>query len=53
VRSLAGLLADGVYAEARVDGRDAPRHDLVTLVLVVPALVLSQLSARPGSDLPS
>ena len=48
--SLAGLLADGVYGEAESTAEMLRGYDLVTLVFVVPALVLSQLSARRGSD---
>src|SRR5215207_11212015 len=48
--SLAGLLADGVYGEAESTAEMLRGYDLVTLVLIVPALVLSQLSARRGSD---
>jgi hypothetical protein len=48
--SLAGLLAYGVYGEAASTAEMLRGFDLVTLVLVVPALVLSQLLASRGSD---
>jgi hypothetical protein len=48
--SVAGLLLDGVYGEARPIAEMLRGYDLVTLVLVVPALVLSQLQTRRGSD---
>jgi hypothetical protein len=48
--SLAGLLTDGVYGEPESTAEMLRGYDLVTLVLVVPALVLSQLQARRGSD---
>lgn len=48
--SLAGLLLDGVYGEAGSTAEMLRGYDLVTLVFVVPALVLSQLQVRRGSD---
>jgi hypothetical protein len=48
--SVAGLLTDGVYGEPGSTAEMLRGYDLVTLVFVVPALVLSQLQARRGSD---
>jgi hypothetical protein len=48
--SLAGLLTDGAYGEPGSTAEMLHGYDLVTLVLVVPALVLSQLQTRCGSD---
>ena len=48
--SLAGLLADGVYGDVASTAQMLRGYDLVTLVLILPALVLSQLSASRGSD---
>jgi hypothetical protein len=48
--SVAGLLLDGVYGEAAPIAEMLRGYDLVTLVFVVPALALSQLQARRGSD---
>jgi hypothetical protein len=48
--SMAGLLLDGAYGEAGSTAEMLRGYDLVTLVFVVPALVLSQLQARRGSD---
>jgi hypothetical protein len=48
--SLAGLLTHGVYGEPGSTAEMLRGYDLVTLVLVVPALVLSQLQTRRGSD---
>ena len=48
--SLAGLLIDGVYGEPGSTAEMLRGYDLVTLVFVVPALVLSQLRTRRGSD---
>jgi hypothetical protein len=47
--SVAGLLLDGAYGEGGSTGEMLRGYDLVTLVFVVPALVLSQLQARRGS----
>ena len=47
--SLAGLLIDGVYGESGSTAEMFRGYDLVTLVFVVPALMLSQLQARRGS----
>jgi hypothetical protein len=48
--SVAGLLIDGVYGEHGSTAEMLRGYDLVTLVFVVPALVLSQVQARRGSD---
>lgn len=48
--SVAGLLFDGAYREAAPMAEMLRGYDLVTLVFVVPALVLSQLQASRGSD---
>src|SRR5215203_3842237 len=48
--SLAGLLADGVYGDVASSAEMLRGYDLVTLVLIVPALVLSQLLASRGSS---
>jgi hypothetical protein len=48
--SAAGLLLNGVYGEAGSTAEMLRGYDLVTLVFVVPALVLSQLQTRRGSD---
>jgi hypothetical protein len=48
--SMAGLPLDGVYGEAGSTTEMLRGYDLVTLVFVVPALAISQLQARRGSD---
>jgi cytochrome bd-type quinol oxidase subunit 2 len=50
VASAAGLLLNGVYGEAGSTAEMLRGYDLVTLVFVVPALVLSQLQTRRASD---
>jgi hypothetical protein len=50
VASLAGLLMDGVYGEPVSVAEMLRGYDLVTIAVVVPALVTSQLLARRGSD---
>lgn len=49
VVSLAGLLVDGVYGEPASVAEMLRGYDLVTVVVVVPALVISQLLARRDS----
>jgi hypothetical protein len=49
VVSLAGLLMDGVYGEPASVAEMLRGYDLVTVAVVVPALVISQLLARRGS----
>ena len=49
VVSLAGLLLDGVYGEPASVAEMLRGYDLVTVVVVGPALVISQLLARRGS----
>jgi hypothetical protein len=48
--SIAGLLLDDVYGEVGSTAEMLRGYDLVTLVFVVPALVISLLQARRGSD---
>ena len=47
--SIAGLLLDDVYGEAGSTAAMLRGYDLVTLLLVLPGLVFSQLQARRGA----
>jgi hypothetical protein len=49
VVSLAGLLMDGVYGEPVSVAEMLRGYDLITVAVVVPGLVVSQLLARRGS----
>lgn len=49
--SVAGLLVDGVYTGSESTAATLRAFDLVHVVLVVPALVLTTAPARRGSDL--
>jgi hypothetical protein len=48
--SLVGLLVDGVYGEPASVAEMLRGYDLVNVVVVIPALVISQLLARRGSE---